>query len=168
MSTVSICAPSRAHATATSIVMSSCAVCSTSASSASGQRVGEALAQRARQRGGVVERHLLAVQRVPDLLGAVARLAPLGEERVELGAARAVAGGHDARRSRRPDLAPVRAVGAMGDEPERAVQADRGRVVGVDEEHADGDAASASDSSPAMVSARPSPRPCRLGSTPIT
>ncbi len=42
----------------------------------------------------------------------------------------------------RLDLAAVRTVGAMGDEPERAVQTDRGVVVGVDVEHADGDPAS--------------------------
>ena len=85
MSTVSTCAPSRAHA------HSHFASCRRARSSSStvereGQRLGEPVAERTGERGRVLERRLLAVQRVPHLVGAVTGLAPLGEQRVELGA----------------------------------------------------------------------------------
>ena len=87
MSTVSICAPSRVHAHSHFVVMPSSAVGFDERVERERERVGEAVAQRAGERGGVLERDLLAVERVPHLLGAVARLTPVGEQRVELGAA---------------------------------------------------------------------------------
>ena len=76
MSTVSICAPSRAHAQSHFVVMSSCAVARSTTVERERERLGEPVAERARERGRVVERDALAVERVPDLVGAVARLAP--------------------------------------------------------------------------------------------
>ena len=114
MSTVSICAPSRAHAPEP--LRGHLVVRGRFGDELErlGQRLRHALAQRARERGGVLERDLLAVERVPDLFGAVARLAPLGEQRVELGARRAVAGGHAG-----PPSHPHGAVDAVRREAER-------------------------------------------------
>ena len=91
MSTVSIWAPSRVHAHNHFDVMPSAAVELGDRVEGEGERVGESVAQRAGERGGIVERQLLTLQRVPHLVGAVPRLAPVGEEGVDVGAGRAVA-----------------------------------------------------------------------------
>ena len=63
----------------------------------------------------------------------------------------------------------VRAVGAVHGEAERAVQRERARVVGRDEEHARRPRrVRAPRAARRRASARPSPVPCARGSTPIT
>ena len=103
MSTVSICAPSRVHAHSHFVVMSSCGgLLDVTRSSASGSASASRSRSARGQRGGVVERTLLPVAAPPRPGRRGSAGSPqLGEQRVDVGAGRAVA------RARRCVTTPV-------------------------------------------------------------